>query len=101
VRTLLRTIAQALAPLLFGAVADLVAGIKPDQAPIGTKTGGVSHATARGLEVSFLLMLIPLAVGGVILLRGRHAYPRDVATAAASEARVRGEAKKVADAQKT
>jgi MFS family permease len=101
VRTLLRTIAQALAPLLFGAVADLVAGIKPDQAPIGTKTGGVSHATARGLEVSFLLMLIPLAVGGVILLRGRHAYPRDVATAAASEARVRGEAKKLADAQKS
>jgi len=49
----------------------------------------VSHATARGLEVSFLLMLIPLAAAGVILLRGRHAYPRDVATAAASEARAR------------
>jgi MFS family permease len=89
VRTLLRTVAQALAPLLFGAVADLVAGIKPDQAPIGTKTHGVSHATARGLQVSFLLMLIPLAAAGVILLRGRHSYPRDVATAAASEARVR------------
>ena len=88
VRTLLRTVAQALAPLLFGAVADLVAGIKPDQAPIGTKTHGVSHATARGLQVSFLLMLIPLAAAGVILLRGRHSYPRDVATAAASEARV-------------
>jgi len=84
----LRTVAQALAPLLFGAVADLVAGIKPDQAPIGTKTHGVSHATARGLQVSFLLMLIPLAAAGVILLRGRHSYPRDVATAAASEARV-------------
>jgi MFS family permease len=89
VRTLLRTVAQALAPLLFGAVADLVAGITPSQAPIGTKTGGVSHATARGLQVSFLLMLIPLAAAGVILLRGRHHYPRDVATAAASEARVR------------
>ena len=89
VRTLLRTVAQALAPLLFGAVADLVAGFTPHQAPIGTKTGGVSHATARGLEVSFLLMLIPLAAAGVILLRGRHAYPRDVATAAASEARAR------------
>jgi MFS family permease len=86
VRTLLRTVAQALAPLLFGAVADLVAGITPHQAPIGTKTGGVSPATARGLQVSFLLMLIPLAAAGVILLRGRHSYPRDVATAAASEA---------------
>ena len=91
VRTLLRTVAQAIAPLLFGAIADLVAGITPHQAPIGTKTGGVSPATARGLEVSFLVMLIPLAAAGVILLRGRHAYPRDVATAAASEARVRGE----------
>jgi MFS family permease len=89
VRTLLRTIAQAIAPLLFGAIADLVAGFTPSQAPIGTKTGGVSHATARGLEVSFLVMLIPLALAGVILLRGRHNYPRDVATAAASEARVR------------
>jgi MFS family permease len=89
IRTLLRTVAQALAPLLFGAVADLVAGISPSQAPIGTKTGGVSAATARGLEVSFLLMLIPLAAAGVILLRGRDHYPRDVATAAASEGAVR------------
>jgi hypothetical protein len=87
VRTLLRTVAQALAPLLFGAVADLVAGITPHQAPIGTKTGGVSPATARGLEVSFLLMLIPLAAAGLILLRGRNHYPRDVATAAASESK--------------
>jgi MFS family permease len=90
VRTLLRTVAQAIAPLLFGAVADLVAGITPSQAPIGTKPeGGISAATARGLEVSFLLMLIPLAAAGIILLRGRHNYPRDVATAAASESRVR------------
>ncbi len=89
VRTLLRTVAQAIAPLLFGAIADLVAGFTPSQAPIGTKTGGVSQATARGLEVSFLVMLIPLAAAGYILLRGRHSYPRDVATAAASEARVR------------
>jgi MFS family permease len=85
VRTLLRTVAQALAPLLFGVVADLVAGITPHQAPIGTKTGGVSPDTARGLQVSFLIMLIPLAAAGVILLRGRHTYPRDVATASASE----------------
>src|SRR5437763_16176200 len=42
VRTLLRTVAQAIAPLLFGAVAELVAGFTPPQAPIGTKTGGVA-----------------------------------------------------------
>jgi MFS family permease len=84
VRTLLRTLGQALAPLLFGAIADLVAGFTPHQAPVGTKPGGIAPGTARGLEVSFLLMLIPLAAAGVILLRARRTYPRDVATAAAS-----------------
>ena len=84
VRTLLRTLAQALAPLLFGAIADLVAGFTPHGSPIGTKPGGIPQGTARGLEVSFLLMLIPLAAGGIILLRARRTYPRDVATAAAS-----------------
>jgi MFS family permease len=84
VRTLLRTMAQALAPLLFGAIADLVAGFTPSPAPIGTKSGGVSQATANGLEVSFLLMLIPLAAAGLILLKARRTYPADVATAAAA-----------------
>jgi MFS family permease len=84
VRTLLRTLGQALAPLLFGAIADLVAGFTPHQAPVGTKPGGIPPGTATGLEVSFLLMLIPLAAAGVILLRARRTYPRDVATAAAA-----------------
>lgn len=84
VRTVVRTVGQATAPLLFGAIADLVAGIAPNQAPIGTRPGGVSSATAEGLEVSFLLMLIALAAAGYILLRARSSYPRDVATAAAS-----------------
>ena len=85
VRTLLRTLAQALAPLLFGLVADIVAGITPHQTPIGTKPhGSISNGTASGLEYSFLLMLIVLGAAGVILLRARYTYPRDVATAAAS-----------------
>jgi MFS family permease len=85
VRTLLRTLGQALAPLIFGAIADLVAGITPHQTPIGTKVhGSVSTGTANGLEYSFLLMLIVLGAAGVILLRARLTYPRDVATAAAS-----------------
>jgi MFS family permease len=85
VRTLFRTLAQAVAPLLFGLVADLVAGITPHQTPIGTKPhGSISSGTANGLEYSFLLMLIVLGAAGVILLRARQTYPRDVATAAAS-----------------
>jgi len=85
VRTLLRTLAQALAPLIFSAVALLVEGITPHQTPIGTKVHGtVSTGAASGLEYSFLLMLIVLGAAGVILVRARLTYPRDVATAAAS-----------------
>jgi hypothetical protein len=84
IRTLLRTLGQGLAPIVFGAVADLVAGITPHQQPIGTKPHHVGTATANGLEASFLLMLTTLAAAGVFLLRARATYPQDVATAAAS-----------------
>ena len=39
VRTFLRSLAQALAPLVFGGLSQLIAGIVPAQAPIGTHTG--------------------------------------------------------------
>jgi MFS family permease len=83
-RTVLRSLAQALAPLVFGGLADLIAGIAPEQAPIGTHPGVISPGAARGLEISFLLLLGTLAAAGVVLLRARYTYPRDVATAAAS-----------------
>jgi MFS family permease len=66
VRTFLRTAAQALAPLIFGAVSDLLGG------------GRI------GLQYTFILMLLPLSASGIVLLRGLRTYPRDVATAAAS-----------------
>ncbi len=85
IRTFLRSMAQALAPLIFGAVADLIAGFVPPQAPIGTHAHNVvSSATGTGLQICFLIMLVTLAGAGVILLRARHTYPTDVATAAAS-----------------
>jgi MFS family permease len=84
-RTFLRSLGQALAPLLFGAVADLVVGIEPAQAPVGTHTHGiVSSATGTGLQVSFLIMLSTLAAAGLVMLRARHTYPADVATAGAA-----------------
>src|SRR5437764_1252716 len=67
VRTFLRTTAQALAPLLFGAVSDYVFG------------GG--H---NGLKWTFAVMLLPLAASAYFLFRGLRTYPRDVATAAAA-----------------
>jgi hypothetical protein len=85
-RTFLRSLAQALAPVAFGGLADLIAGIAPEQAPIGTHPGVMSPGAARGLEISLLVLLVTLAAAGVVLLRARHTYARDVATAAASAA---------------
>jgi len=67
VRTLLRSLAMALAPLLFGAVSDYVFG------------GGRS-----GLQWTFVVMLVPLGVSSWLLFKGLRTYPADVATAAAS-----------------
>src|SRR5438067_3254332 len=83
-RTFLRSLAQAVAPLAFGGLADAIAGIFPTQAPIGTHPGVISPGAARGLEISFLLLLATLAGGGIFLLRARSTYPRDVATASAA-----------------
>jgi MFS family permease len=67
VRTFLRTLAQALAPVTFGGVSDYVFG------------GG-----RLGLQWTFLLMLIPLGASAYFLFRASQTYPRDVATAAAA-----------------
>ena len=83
-RTFLRSLTQAVAPLAFGALADLIAGIAPQQSPIGTHPGLVSPSTATGLEFTFLIMLAPLAAAGIFLARAARTYPIDVATAAAS-----------------
>jgi MFS family permease len=85
-RSFVRSLSQAAAPLLFGVIADIVAGITPQQVPIGKHPGGVAIGTGTGLEVSFLIMLSALTAAGVILGRARYTYPGDVATAAASRA---------------
>ena len=82
-RTVLRSLAQAIAPLTFGGLADLIAGVAPEQAPIGTHPV-ISPGAARGLEIAFLVLLSTLAAAGVFLLKARSTYARDVATAAAS-----------------
>lgn len=84
-RTFLRSLAQAAAPLLFGGLADVIAGIAPAQAPVGTHPGVISPSSARGLEISFLIMLVTLVAAGVFLWRAKRTYPRDIATAAASQ----------------
>jgi MFS family permease len=65
-RTFLRTMAQALAPLLFGLFSDHLFG------------GGSS-----GLRWTFVVMLLPLGASAVFLFRAMRTYPGDVATAGA------------------
>jgi MFS family permease len=67
VRTFVRAVAVALAPVLFGAVSDYVFG------------GGRS-----GLQWTFAVMLVPMAASSLLLFRALHTYPGDVAAAAAT-----------------
>ncbi len=88
-RTFLRSLAQALAPLVFGALADVIAGIAPEQTPIGTHSAAISPSAATGLQFSFLILLGTLAWAGVYLARARRTYAPDLVTAAASDERAR------------
>jgi MFS family permease len=85
VLTAIRSFAQALAPLIFGGLSQLIAGILPQQAPIGTHPQAPSSSATTGLQVSFLIMLVVLVGAGALLLRARNTFASDVATAAASE----------------
>jgi len=83
--TAVRSLAQAIAPLVFGGVSQLVAGIVPSQAPIGTRPSAPTSNAATGLEITFLIMLSSLFAAGWFLFRARETFATDVATAAASE----------------
>jgi MFS family permease len=69
VQNLVRTAAQALAPLLFGAVSQYVFG-----------------GQASGLRWTFVIMLLPLSASAVFLYGASRRYPADVATAGAAVA---------------
>jgi MFS family permease len=79
VRNALRSLAIAVAPLLFGLIATLVDG------------GG-----ATGLRVAFVIMLAPVLAAAAVLFRARHSYTTDVATALGSEEWLREEPDRLA-----
>jgi MFS family permease len=82
VRTVLRSVGEGLAPILFGIVSAAFGG-KGSQ--LGEVTGKAASG-APGLDHTLLIMLGALAIGAVVILvRARKHYPRDVATAVASE----------------
>ncbi|HEY6453327.1 MAG TPA: MFS transporter [Steroidobacteraceae bacterium] len=65
-RMTLRNVFEGGAPLLFGAMSGWL--------------GGGEH----GLQWTFIVMLVPMGIAGVLALPALRTYPRDVATAAAT-----------------
>ena len=96
VRATCRFALEAIAPPLFGYLSARFAGhIGTGNAAAGAATGGSApaHLGAAGLDLTFLVMLAPLALAGMLLLvRTRCTYARDVASALATERRTRADA---------
>ncbi|MGH2888857.1 MAG: MFS transporter, partial [Solirubrobacteraceae bacterium] len=85
VRTVLHMLTFAVAPLLFGFISDQLGGR-------GARNAAISGGSANGPAIAhtFLIMLVPVIVAGILLLRAMRTYPRDVATASASIERTFG-----------
>lgn len=84
VRTLIRRGTTATAPIVFGLIADALAPPAARQASNGAHGYG-ANASARGVEFASLALLALLVLGGLCTLLAMRSYPRDVATAVASE----------------
>jgi MFS family permease len=88
-QTALRTLAMAVAPVLFGFLADVFGHTRGHSFGQGTY-GSHPAGGAQGLEVTFLLMLSALALAGALLVRAAMTYGRDAAGALESESRMAG-----------
>jgi len=77
--------------VLFGAVSGWLGGTSERGVSAHTAgQGPVSAQAAAGLADAFSIMLLPLlAAGLLIVFWARRTYPRDVATAVASDEAVR------------
>jgi MFS family permease len=84
VRTMLRTLGEAGAPLLFGYISQYVFGGPGASAGASGGPGAVHTGGASGLEYTFLVFLVAVLVAAILALAALRTYPRDVATAAAS-----------------
>jgi len=81
VRTTLVSISTGLAPLVFGIVSTQLGGSTAD-----ANAGATAPSAATALNHTFLLMLVSLVIAAALTLCvARRTYPRDVATAMATE----------------
>lgn len=89
VRTLLSTLFQAAAPLAFGYTSTLFGGGATSAVPAVRRDEQVASGHGLPLAHTFLVMLVPVAIAGLLLIvAARRTYPGD--TAAASDATSRG-----------
>lgn len=86
VRSVARTLLEGAAPLLFGFVSSRLSGTG-EGAPgrDGTAAHALSPAVTHGMALTFMVMLLPLAASGLLLLLRRPRYRIDMATALASD----------------
>jgi MFS family permease len=91
VRTFSELVLEAFAPLIFGYVSMQFGGPGANLGPgvNGRAAEVVSTAQGRGLEYTFIVMLVPLLAAGLVLLVSRRRYLRDVATADVSDRTLR------------
>lgn len=91
VRATFRFALEAVAPPLFGYAAARFAGrVQTGGAEAAAGGTATVRLAATGLDLTFLVMLAPLAVAGLLLLlRTTRTYARDVASALAAEQRTR------------
>ncbi|MCU1491311.1 MAG: transporter [Acidimicrobiaceae bacterium] len=91
VRTVAQTTLEAFAPLVFGLLSAAFGGSAAGfaaSAGSGTSSPAGTPHQVHGLEDAFLIMLVPLALSGLVLLFAHRSYPVDVASAAESERRI-------------
>jgi predicted MFS family arabinose efflux permease len=85
-RTFVRSVLEAFAPLLFGIISQQLGGSQVNLgAGVNSSHSTLSPAATHGLQLTFLIMLVPLAASGAVLLVNRRVYLNDVATADASD----------------
>ncbi len=77
IRTALRAVFTATAPVIFGYVSTQLGGQRSE---VGEPTGSI-QAGAAGLDRTFLIMLAALAAAGLIMLLAQRTYPADLAAA--------------------
>jgi hypothetical protein len=83
VRTTVRAVLVAFAPLTFGVLSEAFGGGKAGLG--GGGPNAVAPDAGHGLVVAFTVLLASLLMAGALLVAARRPYPTDVASAAASE----------------